>query len=212
MNCCPHCQSADRYFNQRVAKSDLRKYRRSGPEGTTKQLLKAIKNEDVAGMSLLDIGGGSGVIQHELHAAGVTEVTAVDASSAYLQFARQEAERRGYVASHYIHGDFASMAEQVAPADIVTMDRVICCYPYMDALMSAAVEKARRFLALTYPRDVWWTRLGVRIVNLYPRLRKDPFRSYVHPTTAVERIATENEMKKVVHHDGPFWQTVIFAR
>jgi acetyl-CoA C-acetyltransferase len=58
-------------------------------------LLEAIKKEGVAGLTLLDIGGGVGAIQHALLDAGVEQATDVDASSAYLDATRTEAQRRG---------------------------------------------------------------------------------------------------------------------
>lgn len=164
-------------------------------------------------MTLLDIGGGIGVIQHELSAAGVTQVTSVDASRAYLKIAREEAEKRGYTAqARYLYGDFVALAGEIAPADIVTLDRVVCCYPDMTALMHNAAAKARRFLGLVYPRDSWWTRSGVSLLNLFPRLRGDAFRSFVHPTAAVEGVAAANGLRKTVHHVGAVWQVVVFAR
>ena len=213
MNCCPHCQSADRFFDQRVAAADLRHYRQHGATGTTRQLLDALTSAGVAGLSLLDIGGGIGVIQHELHAAGVTEITNVDASRAYLKMARGEAERRGYAAdARYVYGDFVALADEIAAADIVTLDRVVCCYPDMAALVHHAAAKAGRFLGLVYPRDSWWTKAGVVMLNLFPRLRGDAFRSFVHPTAAVEGVAAANGLRRIVHHQGPVWQVVVFAR
>ncbi len=210
MTCCPHCQSAERYFDRDTAKSDLEAYRRHGAGGTTKQLLEALKSAGVTGMTLLDVGGGIGVIQHEMSAAGVTDITAVDASSAYLQFARQEAERRGY-AARYVYGDLVGLAEQIEAADIVTLDRVVCCYPDMEALVNTAAARAKCLLGLVYPRDVWWMKLGIGAINSYLRLRGDAFRTFVHPTAAVERIVAANGLRKIVHHDGPMWQVVVFA-
>ncbi len=213
MTCCPHCQGADRFFNQRIAAADLRDYRRHGPSGTTKRLLDALKAGGVAGLTLLDIGGGIGVIQHELRAAGVSAITGVDASRAYLALARQEAEKRGYAENvQYVHGDFVALAERIEPADIVTLDRVVCCYPDMAALVANACARTQRFLGLVYPRDSWWTKLGVRMLNLYPRLRGDAFRSFVHPTAAVEGIIAGHKLRRIVHHEGPLWQVAVFAR
>ena len=213
MSCCPHCQGADRFFNERVAAADLRHYRQHGATGTTRQLLDALKAAGVAGMTLLDIGGGIGVIQHELRAAGVTGISGVDASRAYLALARGEAERRGYAAdARYIYGDFVALADEIAVADIVTLDRVVCCYPDMTALMHNAAARARRFLGLVYPRDRWWTKAGVGLLNLGPRLRGDAFRSFVHPTAAVEGVAAANGLRRIVHHQGAVWQVVVFAR
>jgi magnesium-protoporphyrin O-methyltransferase len=196
-----------------VAEGDLRDYRQHGASGTTRRLLEALKSAGVVGLTLLDIGGGIGVIQHELSAAGVTEITSVDASRAYLDMARQEAERRGYASgARYLYGDFVALADQIGAADIVTLDRVVCCYPDMEALVHDAAVRAKRFLGLVYPRDEWWIKLGVGVLNIVPRLRNDPFRSYIHPTAAVEGIVTANELRKIVHHNGPIWQVVVFAR
>ncbi len=213
MTCCPHCQGADRLFNHRLAAADLRHYQRHGPAGTTRQLLEALTAAGVAGQTLLDIGGGIGVIQHELRAAGVTEITSVDASRAYLAMARQEAERQGYAdAARYLYGDFVALADDVDAADIVTLDRVVCCYPDMEGLLNAAAPRARRFLGLVYPRDKWWTRLGVMAINGFNALGDNPFRSFVHPTAAVEGIAASHALRKIVHHHGLVWQVVLFAR
>jgi magnesium-protoporphyrin O-methyltransferase len=196
-----------------VAAADLRHYRRHGATGTTRRLLDMLTSNGVAGLSLLDVGGGIGVIQHELHAAGVAEITGVDASRAYLALARQEAERRGYASdAHYVHGDFVALTDRVETADIVTLDRVVCCYPDMQALIHSAAARARRYLGLVYPRDSWWTKVGVALLNLYPRLRSDAFRTFVHPTTAVEGVAAANGLRRIAHHEGPIWQVAVFAR
>lgn len=213
MTCCPHCQGADRFFNQRVAAADLRKYQRHGPRGMTKRLLDTLRANDLRGMTLLDIGGGIGVIQHELSAAGVSAITGVDASSAYLAMVQREAEKRGYAAgAHYLHGDFVTLAGRIEPADIVTLDRVLCCYPDDVALVNAAASHAKRFLGLIYPRDSRWAHAGAALLNLYPRLRNDPFRTYIHPTAEVERIAAANGLRKVMYYGGLVWQVVLFGR
>ena len=96
----------------------------------TRTLIEALKAEGVEGATLLDIGGGIGVIQHELLAAGAASAISVDASSAYLDAAREESDRRGLRGRvTYRHGDFVELAESVPPADIVTLERVLNVYP-----------------------------------------------------------------------------------
>lgn len=213
MTCCPHCQGADKFFNRRVAAAELRDYRRHGARKATKRLLDTLQSAGVGGMTLLDIGGGIGVIQHQLHDAGVTSITAVDASCAYLTMAEEEAEKRGYAAgARYLYGDFVVLAGQIEAADIVTLDRVVCCYPDMEALVAAAAAKAKRYLGLVYPRDGWWMKIGVMLLNISPQLRGDPFRSYIHTAADVEGIIAANGLRKIYHHNGPIWQVGIFAR
>lgn len=213
MNCCPHCQGADKLFNEDRANSNLQEYRRHGPDKTTKRLLEAIESNEVTGMTLLDIGGGIGVIQHELARAGVSAVTDVDASASYLMIAQQEATRRGYAAeARYLHGDFVAMADQVEPADIVTMNRVICCYPFMEALVGAAAARAKRYLGVVYPRETWWTKMGIVGLNTIFSLWGNPFRNFVHPTAAVEQVIADNGLQQISHQDGLLWQVAVFAR
>jgi Methyltransferase small domain len=76
------------FYNARLAASDLKRYREKGPRPWTRALVESLKAEGVEGATLLDIGGGVGVISHELLAAGASSATCVDASAAYLASAR----------------------------------------------------------------------------------------------------------------------------
>lgn len=79
---------------------------------------------------MLDVGAGIGALSFELLAAGAERVTAVDAAPAYLAAVREEAGRRNVSDRlNLVLGDFVSVAGEVMPADVVTIDRVVCCYP-----------------------------------------------------------------------------------
>jgi predicted RNA methylase len=91
------CQTDyDALFDERAAKRELAAYRRSGARGTTARLIDAIRVAGVEGASVLDIGGGAGIIGSELLAAGAASLTDVDYSRAYVEAAREEIGRRGY--------------------------------------------------------------------------------------------------------------------
>lgn len=115
---CPQCVGLERLFNERTARRELKRYRRKGPVKSTRLLLELLKSSDLRGATLLDVGGGVGILQHELVAAGVQRTWDVDASTSYLAVARAEAERRGYAdRAAYLHGDFVELAPQVSDAD-----------------------------------------------------------------------------------------------
>src|SRR5262245_32080162 len=119
---CPQCKGIENLFDTGIAKGELDNYRRKGPSKQTRILLDVIRQAGVKGLTLLDIGGGVGAIQHELFKAGVEKAVDVDASSAYLAAAREEATRQGYADNvQYLHGDFIELAPQVEQADIVTL-------------------------------------------------------------------------------------------
>ena len=93
MNCC-QCQGIEELFSQEYVAKELSRYRSKGPDRTTRILTEAITELGVEGLTLLDIGGGVGAIQYELLASGVDQATNVEASTAYIEAAREEAQRR----------------------------------------------------------------------------------------------------------------------
>lgn len=183
------CGCTPNLFSDREAEKDLKRYLEKGPDATTRALIEAIVAEGVEGATVLDVGGGIGAIQLELLGAGAARAEAVDASEAYIATAIAEAERRGYGDRTTARiGNFVELARSIEPADVVTLDRVVCCYPDLDALLGAAAEKATRMVGLVYPRDVWWNRVVGRTMNALGWLTRDPTRWYLQRTEQVDTI------------------------
>ncbi len=213
MNCCSHCDGLENLFDQQTAAGELAAYRKRGPSASTRRLLDALRREGVAQQTLLDIGGGVGAIQHELIKSGVESAVDVDASSAYIAAAKEEAGRQGHADKvRYYRGNFVDLAPEIESADIVTLDRVICCYPDVRSLVSLSSERARRLYGLVYPRDSWWARLAARGLNLWMRLQRSAYRFSVHPSAEVDAIVRANGLTPRFHRAGIFWQVVVYAR
>jgi hypothetical protein len=202
------------FYDEKLAASQLRKYRGKGPIPSTQALIDALKAEGVEGATLLDIGGGIGAIQHELLAAGAAHATSVDASAAYLEAAREESSRRGFGDRvTYRHGDFVELAESIPPADIVTLDRVINVYPDWERLAELSAARAQRLYGLVYPRDTPMVRLVIFVMNLILRLRRKPVRAAIRPVDAIERIVQENGLNPHFSRNvGPAWRVAVYRR
>ncbi len=212
MNCC-QCQGIEDLFNEKLADKDLQQYRSRGADKTTRMLVEALEQEGIQDRTLLDIGGGVGSIQHTLLAAGVVSATDVDASRAYLRAAREEAERRGLGERvQFRHGNFVDLAGEIPAADVVTLDRVVCCYPDVERLVSLSAARARKLYGLVYPRDIWWVKLGLVVVNFIFRLRKNPFRTFSHPTKAVEALIARQGLVQRFYRRTLVWQVVVYSR
>jgi 2-polyprenyl-3-methyl-5-hydroxy-6-metoxy-1,4-benzoquinol methylase len=210
---CPHCRDVEKIFDQRTAERDLKAYRAHGPGTTTRLLIAALKAAGIADLTLLDIGGGVGAIAHELIKAGARSAIAIDASSAYLHAARQEADRQGHTDRIMYHqGDFVALAPQLPQADIVTLEKVICCYPDMRALVGLSSTRAGKLYGVVFPRDTWWMRLGGMVVNLFPRLQRNAFRFFVHPTEAIEAVVRANGLERRYYRKTLFWQVIVYTR
>lgn len=207
------CGCAPNTFSDREAADDLKRYLEKGPDKTTRALVDAIVAEGVEGTTVIDIGGGIGAVQLELLAAGAARATEVDASEAYVETARAEAERRGYGERTTARvGDFVELAPSIDIADVVTLDRVVCCYPDVDALLGAAAGKATRIVGLVYPRDIWWNRVVARVVNAWGWLTRDATRWYQYPTSQVDGIMRRAGFAgREITRDW-IWQVVLYRR
>lgn len=207
------CTGIEHEFNRKVAAKDLRRYRRRGLSRTSRMLVEALKNEGVSDASLIDIGGGIGSVQLALLEAGVRAVTSVDASTAYLETAREAARERGVRARiTYIHGNFIEVAGRLDGADVVTLDRVICCFDDMSGLVGASCEQARRLYGLVYPRDRWMTHIGIAAANIYLKIRRSPMRTFIHATELVEAEIRARGFRRAFHGTTPLWQVVVYKR
>ena len=213
MTCCNHCTDAEGLFGRRLAERELRSYRKKGPRRTTRLLLRAIGPLGPQTRTLLDIGSGVGAVPHELLAAGLGRAAVVEASAAYIAASRQEADRRGHSSRlTYRHGDFIDVAATIENADIVTLDRVICCYPDVEQLVGASASRARRIYGLVYPRDRRLTRIGSVVVNAFLRLRGGAFRTYIHPNHVVEAVVQRHGFRRNSYQRTLLWQVVTYVR
>jgi SAM-dependent methyltransferase len=173
---------AGAHFDEKIAKRDLKKYRKKGPGPTARLLRDLLVDTGGVDGTLLDVGSGVGGLSFELLDRGVDRAIAVDASAAYLAAAAQEATRRERLrAIEFRHGDFLDVGSMIAPTTIVTLDRVICCYRAFESLLREGLGHAERYFAYSYPRDRWYVRAGIAGENAVRKLRGDPFRAFVHP-------------------------------
>jgi 2-polyprenyl-3-methyl-5-hydroxy-6-metoxy-1,4-benzoquinol methylase len=201
-------------YDEKIAATELRRYRKNGPNAWTRALVDALVAEGMQGTTLLDIGGGIGAIQHELLTAGSVSATSVDASSAYLGAAREESNRRGLSGRvTYHHGDFVELAARVPPADIVTLDRVLNVYPDWERLAALSAERARRLYGIVIPRDTRFVRLVIRLINFRLRRQRKRLRAAVIPIGGVDRVLQmKGFSRQVTARVGPAWQVAIYRR
>jgi magnesium-protoporphyrin O-methyltransferase len=212
-SCCAFGNSADQHFNSEKVAKELRQYRRHGPGVTTRKLRDGLVAAGLTQGTVLDVGGGLGALSLALLDAGMARAVVVDASSAYLAAASEEAVRRERSSStQFVHGDFLTVARDLAPATVVTLDRVVCCYPAYQPLLDQSLERAERGFALSYPRDRWYVRLGMWCENAMRRRRRNPFRTFVHPPAELHRIIERAGFRLASSAQTMIWAAEVFVR
>ena len=210
----PTCSCCyDDAFDQAHAQRVLRNYRKRGPGRASVAIADALAGEDATGMTVLDIGAGVGAVHQQLLARGASSATDVDASGPYLAAAREEAERLGLTERvTHLHGDFVDRASEVEPADLVALDRVVCCYVDMPQLVGRAAEHTRRRLAMTLPPDLAIARFVIRILNAWEWVTRSDFRVQAHSHAAIVAAAKAAGLEPVSAAYIGTWRLLVFER
>jgi hypothetical protein len=202
-----------RFFNRREASRRLRNYRRRGLDAMASGMVKYISERGVADRSVLEVGGGVGDLQVELLKAGAAHSVNIELSAGYEEAAAELMDSEGMTdRSRREIGDFVARQDLVDSADIVVLNRVVCCYPWMDRMMSAAVSKTDWLLGIAVPRDRAMSRAFVKTGNWLNRVRSCDFQAFVHPIDDMERLARRGGLEIVYRDRDLFWQAMVFER
>ena len=213
MTCCTGSCAAAAHFDPLVAERDFRRHQRHGPDLSTRILLSELRRWPLEGLHLLDVGAGIGVIALELAGAGLAGVTLADASPAYLEAARRHlASRDAFCPAQFFLGDFAATAASLPDADIVTLDRVVCCYPDVEALLRVAAARSRRLVAFTYHPDRWYLHAAVALENSWYRLNQNPFRAFVHAPEHMAAVLESAGFVRAARHLTFQWALDVYRR
>jgi magnesium-protoporphyrin O-methyltransferase len=209
--CARHGQ--EEFFSERNARRDARRYRGKGPDPVARALARRAAARGIEGATVTEIGGGVGQVLLELLKAGAAAGEVVELLPAYEPHVRELARELG-VADRISFRTADLVADPAArvPADVVVMNKVVCCTPDGVELAGIAAALARRTLVVSHPRETWWVRGGVAVVNLYLRARQRRFRVFIHPVRALDGAVEAEGLTRTSERDGPFFRIVAFER
>jgi hypothetical protein len=137
-------------------------------------------------------------------ARGAARATGVDLGHGAIEDARALARDRSFEdRSTFQVGDAATL--DLDSHDVVLLNRVLCCYPDVDALLDNSLSAARYVYAFTAPPSAGlvgtFSRAQTRIANAWFRIRDKKFRgfrAYVHDLKAIDRRVREAGFRPVV--------------
>ena len=200
-------------FSERSAQAEAKRYRRKGLDATSRRIVDFVRRQGVAGQTVLEVGGGIGAIQLELLKAGASHATSVELTPTYEEVARDLLSQAGLADRvERTVMDFAQESSQVGGADVVVLNRVLCCYHDMPRLAGAAADHTGRMLVLSYPKGAWWVRLGLGIANVILRLTRREFHVFVHPPAEIIRISRKHGLVPVLEEHGLLWTVTALKR
>jgi magnesium-protoporphyrin O-methyltransferase len=158
----------------------------------TVPLLEALEEAGLRDRDVLDIGSGIGDVAIAAVERGAARAAGVELSRRAVSEARRLAVERGVGERvSFSIGDGAQV--DLPSADVVVLNRVFCCYPDIDALVSRSLGAARHVYAFTAPPSGGLLgavmRLGFRFENAWYRIRDARyrgFRVFVHDLDAID--------------------------
>jgi 2-polyprenyl-3-methyl-5-hydroxy-6-metoxy-1,4-benzoquinol methylase len=212
----PDCCSPKGYrsvFSEKRARAEARRYRRRGLDPTSRRVAEFLQRQDIEGRTLLEVGGGIGAIQIDLLKAGITSAVNIELTPTYEEAARallREAGLEARVERRVM--DFAEASGEVEAADIVIMNRVICCYPDMPKLTGAAADHTRELLVMSFPKERWWTRAVIGIGDFVLRAARQQFQVFLHPHDEIIATAERHGLKTMSNQTGFFWEVASLRR
>lgn len=210
-DCCNPMGYRD-FFDEKEARRRLRHYDKRGLDPMARSMVDYLVSRGMEGRSVLEAGGGIGAFQVELLKAGATRAVNVELSDGYERTANRLLRREGLTDRvERLLGDFTETAPGLE-ADDVVMNRVICCYPFMERLVGTALASSRRFLAAAFPRDRLPTKVALSMGNLYCKVTGVDFRSYIHSPEAIVETARVAGFEPVHQERDFIWNAVVFEK
>jgi magnesium-protoporphyrin O-methyltransferase len=201
-----------RVFTADQAAKAVRNFERDGLDGTAMAMVRCLERHGIGGLRLLEVGAGAGTAIVKLLEAGAREAVAYDISPSYEDVAGALLAGRGLRERVEWHtGDYLASGDDRG-ADVVFLNRVVCCYPDLPPLIDAVASRAQRLLALSYPRRRWSTRAGVRVLNGYFRMRRVSFRVFVHDPGMIAGRITAAGFEEISAGGSAAWEWKVWKR
>jgi protein-L-isoaspartate O-methyltransferase len=211
----PGCRSGvcEEMFKPRKARATLRRYRKKGLDDLERQMVSSASAQPLTGARVLEIGGGIGTIQAELLAAGASSGEVVELVSAYEPYARELARDMGLEGrSTFRIADVLEHPDAAAPADIVVLNRVVCCSPEGIRLTAIGARLAGRMLLVIYPRDRAVVRLVMSCMNGVFGLMGLSFRTFLHAPSSLYAAARDEGLSVAETSRTFVWEFTAFRR
>ena len=172
-----------------------------------------LEGQGLQGATVLEIGGGVGELQVELLRRGAARATNLEVASGYeTQAGRLLADAGLTDRVERRRLDIVEAPEQVEPADVVVLHRVVCCYDDYERLLSAAGSHARRALVFSHPPRNVVTRAYMTIQNAVLRLMGKDYRGFTHPPAEMIRVLRDQGLRTAYEHHGPVWHLAGLTR
>lgn len=200
-------------FGEKEARRTARRFRRRGLGSTAEPMVAHLADAGIEGATVLEVGSGSATAIVAMLERGAASAVGYDLSPEYEEVATSLLTERGLADRADLRfGDFVAEADTAGPADVVFLNKVVCCYPDLEAMMGAAARATGRLLAISHPRRRRLVRLVFGVTNSLLRLRRSGFRVHLHDPAAVTGQIASTGLVQTAAGTTPLWHWSVWER
>ena len=206
MTDCCNPRGCDSFFGDRFAGRAAKRYRKRGLDKNALRMVTFLEQRGIRDATVLEIGGGIGEIQIELLTHGASHTVNLELSPHYDDDARTLLREHGL--ENRVERrlcDIAVNPDDVQPADVIILHRVVCCYPDYAPLLTAVAAHARRLVVFSYPPRNVLARVAIGFANFRLKLRRSEFRVFAHPPEALLTTLEQRGLCPTYSHHGLAW-------
>ncbi len=190
-----------------------RRFRKHGLERVQKMMLQGVRTEPVRDKEILDIGCGVGALHLTLLKEGAARATGVDISEGMIENAKKLSDSLGVAQrAAYVVGDFVEVAESIQEADITLLDKSVCCYEDIDALIRTSTAKTKRVYGLSHPKQNLFMEFAFKSHIALAKIFKWKFHPFWHDWQKLKADIQRVGFEPICSTSTPMWQVLVFRR
>ena len=190
-----------------------RRFRRRGPEPVQCKLLAGLAAAGIDGASVLEVGCGTGYLHRRLLADGAAYAVGIDVAGGMIAHAEAATRKAGLTERvTLLTGDAVQRAAELDPAELVLLDKVLCCYPDISPLLTTALTRCQRLLAVVIPRPNLVVAVAWRVLISVFKLFGSRFHPYYHNWRRARQTITAAGFERVFAGHTLGWQAWVFRR
>jgi 2-polyprenyl-3-methyl-5-hydroxy-6-metoxy-1,4-benzoquinol methylase len=176
----PDVEGTNKFFTKN-ARRYIKQFQKKGLAKEQQYLVEGMLQSSIKGKTVLEIGCGVGGVHLTLLKQGASFATGIEISEGMIEAAKQFAKELGYESNtRYVLGDFVQTHGSIQRADITVLDKVVCCYENLDALLSKSLNHTTQIYALSYPKPSAIVKMSFQILIFLAAVLKWSFRPYWH--------------------------------